>query len=55
VYLRRGICAVGVLSLNDLLNDFLLDYFFLAGHFLCDLLYTVKGVRFLFLVTEDIE
>jgi len=46
---------VRVLSFDNFLDDFLLDYFFLAGDFLRDLLDTIKGVGFLFLITEDVE
>jgi hypothetical protein len=55
VYFGWCIRPVRILSLYNFFDDFLLDYFFLAGDLLCDLLHAIESVRLLFLVTENVE
>jgi hypothetical protein len=50
------VCTSGGASvLYNFFDDFLLDYFFLAGDLLCDLFHAIESVRLLFLVTENVE
>ena len=52
MHFRWCISSIGILSFNNLFDDFLLDNFFLGCHFLSDFLNSIERI-FSFLVTRE--